>query len=557
MKFDLNEDLAKRLLNFLDTKQYERLQFEVDMMGEIHDQHPLIIFYYASSIYLKEVSKKKDLIYASSLFEKVYLMKKTNLQPLYNMMVISFKTNEYKKVLKFATEAYKNNKKDTILIEGLARVNFYLGNRIESLKLFKSLFEILPKKTEGRFPFVASLNYSSGVTQEQYMSECIKFTKLIEKKLNVEKDEFKFDSKKNTKMKIHFLSADFKKHSVAFFMKDLMQKIDKSTFEVSLISNLNVIDHDDLTVELKQLADHWYDVEKMSDEELVIFLRSLNIDFLIDLSGFTQGNRLEVIARRCAKKQIIWLGYNNSLCLKNVDYLIADKNLIKSNEHNLYKEKILYMPKIWNSLSVPDKLPDIDNDKFRKNKFTFCSFNNFHKLSDRTIETWSKILNYKNTEIVLKDSLQGGKDLEENVVNKFVRNGVNIEQIIILDNQETIYDHLKLYNKVNLALDTFPYPGVTTSCEALLMGVPVLTMKGFNANSRCGESIIKNINMEEMIADDELDYVSKAISIMNDKNFEKKSGIYLRKKALSSPLFDTNSFANDFSSLIKEVSKHN
>ena len=165
MKFDLNEDLAKRLLNFLDTKQYERLQFEVDMMGEIHDQHPLIIFYYASSIYLKEVSKKKDLIYASSLFEKVYLMKKTNLQPLYNMMVISFKTNEYKKVLKFATEAYKNNKKDTILIEGLARVNFYLGNRRESLKLFKSLFEILPEKTEGRFPFVASLNYSSGISQ--------------------------------------------------------------------------------------------------------------------------------------------------------------------------------------------------------------------------------------------------------------------------------------------------------------------------------------------------------------------------------------------------------
>ena len=101
------------------------------------------------------------------------------------------------------------------------------------------------------------------------------------------------------------------------------------------------------------------------------------------------------------------------------------------------------------------------------------------------------------------------------MVNKFVRNGVNIEQIIILDNQETIYDHLKLYNKVNLALDTFPYPGVTTSCEALLMGVPVLTMKGFNANSRCGESIIKNINMEEMIADDELDY---------EKNYQNNFG---------------------------------
>ena len=84
MKFDLNQDLAKKFLNYLDTKQYERLLFEADMIGEIENQHPLIIFYYASSIYLKETSKKKDLIYASSLFEKVYLMKKSNLQPLYN-----------------------------------------------------------------------------------------------------------------------------------------------------------------------------------------------------------------------------------------------------------------------------------------------------------------------------------------------------------------------------------------------------------------------------------------------------------------------------------------
>lgn len=556
MKFDLNEDLAKRFLNFLDTGQYERLQFEADMMGDIENQHPLIIFYYASSIYLKETSKKANLIYASSLFEKVYLMKKTNLQPLYNMMVISFKTHEYKKVLKYASEAYENNKQDTKLIEGLARVNFYLGNRKVSLKLFKSLFEILPEKIEGRFPFIASLNYSSGITQEQYKIECLKFTTLVEKKLNIEKDEFNFSSKKNAKLKIHFMSADFKKHSVSFFIRNLLKKLDKSIFEISLISNLKSIDQDDLSIELKKLADHWYDVEEMSDEELVNFLRTLNIDVLIDLSGFTQGNRLEVIARRCAKKQIMWLGYNNSLFLKNVDYFIADKNLIKSNEHNLYKEKILYMPKIWNSLSVPEKLPNIeDKHKLQNNRFTFCSFNNFHKLSDKTIETWSKILNHKNTEIILKDSLKGGEDLKENVIKKFIKYGVNKEQLIILDKQDTIYDHLKLYNKVNLALDTFPYPGVTTSCEAIIMGVPVLTMKGFNSNSRCGESIMRNINMEEMIANDELDYVNKALSIMNDKNFTKNNGINLRKKALVSPLFDTDTFATDFSNLIKEVCK--
>ena len=156
------------------------------------------------------------------------------------------------------------------------------------------------------------------------------------------------------------------------------------------------------------------------------------------------------MAKRCAKIQIVWLGYNNSLCLKNVDYLIADKNLIKSNEHHLYKEKILYMPKIWNALSVPEKLPDIE-DKFKNqnSKFTFCSFNNFQKLSDKTIATWSKILNQTNTEIYLKDSLEGGEDFKDNIIKKFFQNGVNKDQLIFLDNQDTIYDHLKLYNKIN------------------------------------------------------------------------------------------------------------
>ena len=124
MSVDLNQDLAKKFLKFLDTKQYKRLQFEADMIGEIENQHPLIIFYYASAIYLQDSSTNEELIYASSLFEKVYLLKKTAIQPLQNMIVISFKTKQYKKVMDYALEAYERNKQNVILIEGLARMNF-------------------------------------------------------------------------------------------------------------------------------------------------------------------------------------------------------------------------------------------------------------------------------------------------------------------------------------------------------------------------------------------------------------------------------------------------
>ena len=176
---DLNQDLSKKFVNYLDNKQYKRLQFETEMMGEIEDQHPLIIFYYASSLYLNETSENKELLYSSSLFKKVYLSNKKHLMPLYNMIAVSFKTKSFKEVLPLVLKAYEENKNDVKLIEGLARINFYLGNRKESLGLFRKLYEILPEKKEGRLPFISSLNYTSGISQEEYLKECLNYNDLL------------------------------------------------------------------------------------------------------------------------------------------------------------------------------------------------------------------------------------------------------------------------------------------------------------------------------------------------------------------------------------------
>ena len=552
---DLNQDLSKKFVNYLDNKQYKRLQFEAEMMGEIEDQHPLIIFYYASSLYLNETSENKELLYSSSLFKKVYLSNKKHLMPLYNMIAVSFKTKSFKEVLPLVLKAYEENKNDVKLIEGLARINFYLGNRKESLGLFRKLYEILPEKKEGRLPFISSLNYTSGISQEEYLKECLNYNKLLEEKLNINGENL-LNWKKNDKIKLSFLSGDFRTHSVSHFLKDILNKIDKSHFEVHLISNLKTTDQDDLSDQLKKVANKWYDVEQYSDDELTTFLRSLNLDILIDLSGFTNGNRFEVLIRRCAKIQIEWLGYNNTVGAKNVDYLISDKNLIKSNEHHLYKEKILYLPKVWNALSPPENLPDIlRKSPSDKSDFTFCSFNNFQKMSDRTINVWSNILKNSGSKLILKDSLKGGEDIKNNVLDKFTSHGVKEEQIIFLERQKDRLEHLKLYNKADVALDTFPYPGVTTTYEAILMGLPVLTMKGFNFNSRCGESININVGMSELIANDDEDYLQKALDLKIEKDLNEKYGINLRNKALASPLFDTDQFTKDFENLLIEVNK--
>ena len=558
---DLDQDTKKKFLNLLNKKQYSTLEFEINLRGNVDEQHNLIIMFYASSKALNPMSKIDDWIEASRLFEKVYLMnKKSNnaltpseLEPLINMIFLSFKTKIFRNVLPLALEAFENNKFNEKLIEGLAIINIYLANNKESIKYYKILFQINEKRFIGRAPLLCCLNYASGTNQEYYLEECLKYSKILEKDLISEK--VKKIPNKNKKIKVAFLSSDLRVHSVSFFLKDLFLKIDKKIIETIALSNLDEIKEDSMSEALKNSIDQWHVISDKSDVEVVNLIKSLDVDILIDLNGLTEGNRVHVMKNRCAPIQICWLGYNNSTGLKNMDYLIVDKNLINKNEENLYSEKILYLPKIWNAFSRPEELPSI-NYSTKKDSllFSYGSFNNFAKISDETIEVWSRIINNSNSQIYLKNSQkEASLELKENLIKKFKDRGVKENKVIFLRTEKNIDEHLNLYNKIDLALDTFPYPGVTTSFEAVLMGVPVLTMRGHNLNSRCGESININLQMESFIAKNKDDYFDKAIFFQNKPEALKKFSNNLRNKALSSPLFDTENFTKDFTETLKKI----
>jgi protein O-GlcNAc transferase len=557
---DLDQDIKKKFSTFLNNKQYSKLEFEINLLGGIDKQNPILIMFYASSKALNPMSKMDDLIEASRLFEKIYLMKKNNnlgtpdnLEPLLNMIFLSFRTKIYRNVLPLALEAFKKNKHNEKLIEGLAIINGRIGNNTESIKYYKLLFQINNKRTIGRIPFLTCLNYVSKVSQEYYLSECFKYSKILERDL-ISKETI-FFLNKDEKIKVAFLSSDLRKHSISSFLKDLFFNIDKKTFEIVVLSNLAKNKEDNMSEFFKNSANQWHRIHDKSDIEVISLVKSLDINILIDLNGLTEGNRVHVMKNRCAPIQICWLGYNNSTGLKNVDYLIADHNLIKKNEESLYAEKILYLPKIWNSHFLPTELPPVNSPTKKEDLiFSYGSFNNFKKISDDTIEVWSKIIKNSNSKIYLKNPAENAcLDLKENILKKFKDRGVQINKIIFLETEKNTYEHLNLYNKIDLALDTFPYPGVTTSFEAALMGVPVLTMKGYNFNSRCGESININLQMENFIAKNKDDYFEKAISIQNKPDILKKIKYNLRSKALSSSLFDTESFTKDFIEILKKI----
>jgi protein O-GlcNAc transferase len=356
-----------------------------------------------------------------------------------------------------------------------------------------------------------------------------------------------------SKIRLGFLSSDIiQGHSITYFLKTILSNYDKDKFEIILL--LSNPKEDPLTENFKHLVDKTINISKLKNIDAVNQVRKLKLDIIIDLMGYTSTQRLELFKNRMAKNQIIWMGYCNTTGLKNMDYIISDPNLIYSAEEKYYSENVIYLPKIWNSHCGYDFEREENPPPFIKNKyFTFGSFNNFDKINPSVVFTWSKILKkINNSQLVLKTS---SKRLATKRLKKLFQNEGVLESVKFINRAEKLKDHLDNYNLIDIALDTFPYNGVTTSFEAIWMGVPVITMAGYNFNSRCGESINKNLNMEQLIAKDEDDYVQKVVNLTNntDDYINIRNSIFI--DAIKSPLFNTEDYSMSFFEALEGIVK--
>ena len=492
-----------------------------------------------------------DLLTAIENFRDCYLKEKNTsqgIEGLLNFIVSSNKANQYDDSIKYF--------KETELTMGYIR-KLFLSIVDVYLRLtdFESAIYYLKKIMENDDGLEYSIlkkyiffnSYLNKWSQKDFFENTIKLKETLPQynfnKINV---------RKNKKIKLAFLSSDIvNTHSVISFLKTILKHVDKDKFELIFFSNYIINKDKETLIDFKIYFDEWINIKNLNDVEAISIIRKNNINIIIDLMGLTSPNRLALFKNRLAPIQILWLGYNNTSGLSQMDYLIADPNLIKKNELKLYSEKILYLPNIWNCHSglhisrIETPAPLIKNKHI-----TFGSFNNAFKISDEVVSVWSKILkSINNSKLIIKSSLNySDKILKE----KFEKNQV-FNQITFLDKTNSFEEHINEYKKIDLALDTFPYNGVTTSFEAIWMSVPVLTLKGFNPNSRAGESINKNLNMNYLIADNKDEYVLKAVEL--SKNFEKV--IEIRKnlfdKALASNLFNDKKFSKEFYENLEKI----
>jgi len=433
------------------------------------------------------------------------------------------------------------------LVSSIIRVYQHQGNLNKTLFYLKKQFEKDDLNLSRFALWIFFNNYKKNWAQTDFL----KYSKLFADKIENfnPSDLVELNKKKNSKIRIGFLSSEIlKKHSITYFLETILKNYNKDKFEIYLYLDNEI--EDENTNEFKILAKKFINVSNLEDIKVFNLIRSDNIDIMFDITGATLSKRVSLFKNRLASKQISWLGYCNTSGLANMDYLIADKNLIYEEEKNYYSEKIIYLPNIWNCHSGLNSIRSLSDPPCLKEKnITFGSFNNFNKINDKVISVWSQILlKVKNSKLILKSSSKMDKRFLKKEFEKF---GV-IDSIIFLEKRK-LESHYNLYKKIDIALDTFPYNGVTTTFEALAMGVPVITMKGYNFNSRCGESIIKNLGIEDLIANNEDDYILTAQKIANDKD----KLLELRKNIFNisheTPLFDTNQFSQDFFDILEKI----
>jgi predicted O-linked N-acetylglucosamine transferase (SPINDLY family) len=311
---------------------------------------------------------------------------------------------------------------------------------------------------------------------------------------------------------------------------------------------------DEQTHRLTRAASLWRNVADQGEDALAEQIRADAIDVLIDLSGHTGNNRLLTFARRPAPVQATWVGYVGTTGLAAMDYLIADRYHIPADAEKHYAEKVLRLPDGYLSYEPPPYAPPVGPlPALAAGHVTFGAFHNTAKITPQVIATWSDLLRQlPAARLVLKSHWLDDAGLRHRLTEQLAAHGIAAGRLELLGNTGH-REQLKQYNRVDLALDTFPYSGGLTTCEACWMGVPVVTCPGETFASRHSLSHLSNLGLTETITTDLAGYVSTAVGLARDLPRLAELRASLRERMVSSPLCDATRFAVHFASAMRQA----
>lgn len=374
-------------------------------------------------------------------------------------------------------------------------------------------------------------------------------------------DKINFLNKKNKnkKIKIGYFSGDFHNHPVMHIMTDIFKNHDKENFEIYAFSlgpeKKNNIWRNAVINYFKK----FYQVYNMSDDEIINLAKENQLDIAVDLSGLTKYSRINMFYNRVAPIQINYLGFPGTSGLDSMDYILADKNVVKENEGKYFSEKVYYLPDCYipsvNDVSRRSSIKICSRSEFGlpKNKIVFCAFHNPLKINPKIFSVWMNILkNTKNSVIWIKAN---DEIAIKNLKKEAEKKEINSDRIIVTDGTENINDHLKRLKLADIFLDAYPYNSHSTVYDYLAADLPMIIMEGRSFPSRVASSIYSSIGLSELVATSYLDYENIAINLANNKSKLLKIKEKINTQINKHYLFDLKKFTLNLENIYYKLLK--
>ena len=342
------------------------------------------------------------------------------------------------------------------------------------------------------------------------------------------------------RIRIAYVSPDLQEHPVSHLMAGIFENHDKSRFETTAIS-LGCDNNSLLRSRLVDAFDRFIEVRDKSSKEIAELLRSLEIDIVVDLAGYTAGSRSDIFAQRPAPVQVNYLGYPGTMGVEYMDYILADRWVIPEADQEFFSEKVVYLPDAYlptdATVKIAERIPTREEYGLPAEGFVFCSFNHSYKITPKIFDIWMQILKATPGSVLWLMKLNSFA--EENLQKEAGLRGVDPGRLIFATRVPNVEDHLARYCLADLFLDTTPYNAHTTASDALFVGLPVLTCMGSAFPGRVASSLLHTIGMQELVVGSLQEYQDLAVRFARDRSLLERVKRKLIRNREISPLFDT------------------
>ena len=430
------------------------------------------------------------------------------------------------------------------------------GKSTEALPYFRKSAELQPERVDTRSNLLLCLQYMPNADPDFIFAEHKKWGEWIAKR---NKPAFKHKATNRSpdaKIRIGIVSADLCQHPVAHFIEPFLKEYDRGRIEVFVYADLHK--PDSVSARMEALVDAWSLTQGLDDRSLARRIYGDGIDVLLELAGHTALNRLEMLALKPAPVQVSYVGYPSTTGLQTIDFRITDEvaDPIGVTDH-LHTEKLLRIPECAWCFSPYPASPEVSSPPVERNNFiTFGCFNNMAKLNEELFKMWVSILNrVPNSHLRVKAKALMDLPVRRETLDYFIACGIDKARIDFSGHTKGIAAHLEEYSKVDIALDSFPYHGTTTTCEALWMGVPVISLAGKTHVSRVGASLLRTVGLGELVADSRDQYIQIATDLASDIQRLSQWRSSMRDRMLASPLMNQKEFARNLGDLLASVAK--